>query len=75
MQQTPDQLFLADDNLSYWARGLYAQAMDRDPVDASNDVGSQNSCKNATIQINNLINHSENQFGKILRMVEKNLTA
>lgn len=38
MQQTPDQLLLADDNLSYWARGLYAQAMDRDPVDASKDA-------------------------------------
>ena len=38
MQQTPDQLFLTDDNLSYWARGLYAQTMDRDPVDASNDA-------------------------------------
>ncbi len=38
MQQTPDQLFLANDQLSYWARGLYAQAMDRDPVEASNDA-------------------------------------
>lgn len=37
MQQTPDQLFLTDDNLSYWARGPYAhQAMNRDPIDASN---------------------------------------
>ena len=38
MQQTPDQLFLTDEQLSNWARGLYAQAMDRDPIDAANEA-------------------------------------
>lgn len=38
MQQTPEQIFLANDKRSYWVRGLYAQAMDRDPIDASNDA-------------------------------------
>ena len=38
--QTADNHFLANHQLSYWARGLYSQAMDRDAVDASDDANA-----------------------------------